>query len=938
MRGSRNGRRGLTIHLVRTIVCGALVAGWPGAPRALALSISDVSPDFPFGATFDNMDGRIPGIVIDPTNDSILYATTEWAGVWKSTNGGHAWSQASAELRNGLVAESAYPNLAIDAENPQRLLFASQDKDGRANNLCQKGCAFGGLWISRNGASSWQHVDLCSTLLQPDGISSVVFSSGQPFVATNCGIWTTEDAQLSNGTWRQLPLPRGVSPAGTILAAASNGGRQTIFGCLGGGNKVYRSLDLGQTWDAGVDLGGRCTGLDVAPLPMEFQPSTSVSIHFTSDGKAFEVSVVDHDFATRQDLGFAGAPQPGGSGRSGVWVAPLDGAPGAGPKAGSDFDVFVAENLAFYHYLGNNQWSGRFNIHDDTWWLAFPRSYNPTASSCPLFAANDGGVYLNQPSACDFSQFVDASSGLHVQWGNKMTGVYFPNLDLNQELCLLENGGRPCPQLYLPTTDDDTFIDQSIPNCLVSVFGICLIPGPPNRYWTTLKDGLGDAGVVLVDQAQPGLALACRNGNYHMFVGVNGSLPIDSTPYYDITPNDSWPGIGDPTIEGIKVIQTMPNESPSPLGDYLAIVSPWENDDNKCVENHNCGNDQIVRNQSAADQSKAQSSWADTSPSTHFGPGQIAGIYPSGGHGNLTIYVLTSNNGGVSYSGYPWGPGQVWKGQSINGNAVTSWLPAMGTGLIRAYNLQINPYDPSELYAVDLGPPDPAQRSIKVSHDGGTTWNPVSVLKDISTNYGEFDFDSGNFSFGVNYFDKEIFGNQCPLTDMVFLRDDPEIRFAALYPGGVAFSRDEGKHWMALDATDASASHQPIELPQSAFYDPSINLFGNSSLFVALQGKGLERIDAPYATLEGGQLVFCPSCVHLVGEIHQIQALVSGADGAVSLGLGADGMWRGSVLFDVAHTDDVAYVFLVDGVPTRRYHHEITRTERNSGLAVLSSQ
>ena len=89
----------------------------------------------------------------------------------------------------------------------------------------------------------------------------------------------------------------------------------------------------------------------------------------------------------------------------------------------------------------------------------------------------------------------------------------------------------------------------------------------------------------------------------------------------------------------------------------------------------------------------------------------------------------------------------------------------------------------------------------------------------------------------------------CSMTQMLFPPGLPQLRFAILYPGGVAFSGDGGDSWIPLNATNSQPSQQPIELPQSAFYDPSVNAAGNSSLYVALEGKGVKRIDAPFATL-----------------------------------------------------------------------------------------
>lgn len=382
VRGILLQRASLAIYLPTFLALSLLLL----AELSLAqVNSVDVSPDFPFGAPNTNMDGRIPGIVLDPTNNSILYADGEWTGVWKSVDGAHTWQQSSTGLRNGITQENAYPNLAIDATNSQRLLYATTSKDGRGF-ICT-GCRFGGLWVSVNGAASWQHVNLCSVNPPPnnvDNVASVVFSSGRPFVATDCGIWTTTDASLQTGWSPLLTLPTGVSPGGTIFAPSSYG--QTLFACLGDGTRVYRSLNLGQTWDAGVDVGGRCTGLAVAPLAGEFQPSTSVVIHSTSapvnsgpgnppGSNALEVTLVNHNSTQPQNLGFA-QKAVNGSGRSGVWAvrrtAPLGGA--TGPAV--SYDVLAADNLQFYRYTGSNQWSGAFPVHGDSWWMEFPNTYD----------------------------------------------------------------------------------------------------------------------------------------------------------------------------------------------------------------------------------------------------------------------------------------------------------------------------------------------------------------------------------------------------------------------------------------------------------------------------------------------------------------------------------------------------------------------------------
>jgi len=454
-------------------------------------------------------------------------------------------------------------------------------------------------------------------------------------------------------------------------------------------------------------------------------------------------------------------------------------------------------------------------------------------------------------------------------------------------------------------------------------------------------DNLGDSSEILVDPALPGVTLAVRNGTYNL---RSGSQPPPGT---DITPPNAWIEIQTPGPGGIAEIMTLPDESPDPWGDFMVVESVFTPTSlsppgNGCLQNNTCGNDIIVRNQNASAEGK--NGWTDLSPGQDFGPGQIGAIAVSGGHLSPTVYVLTSNNPATNYQGTGLDKGMVLKGQIDSSGSIPQWRAVPGAGkqtVTRAYNLIVNPYDPNEVYVTDLG--DPAGRSIKVSRDGGDHWIPLPLLTDIATNHGEFQFTCGDFTaFGPGGFeDRQIFAAACPLTQMVFLRDHPEIRVAVLYPGGVAFSRDGGHDWIPLDVTHAQAAQQPIELPNSAFYDPQPNfLNGLTSLYVALAGRGLKRVDGPFATLEGGQVVFCPTCTAGGGSFAgdaEVRVVVGALGVSERLRRGADGLFRGTVLFDSAQLTSFDYHFEVNGSSTRSLRLNLTRAEIASGVTTLTN-
>jgi hypothetical protein len=642
----------------------------------------------------------------------------------------------------------------------------------------------------------------------------------------------------------------------------------------------------------------------------------------------YHTFVADFGSSTVTELGFLA--NPFGSGTPGVFVAPFASPPATKGPALS-YDVFVSDNLQFWHYHGDGSWHLLNGQHVDPWSMSFPSSYDPPHGFCRAFTATDGGVFArdsgSEPDGGCASNGVEdswvyASAGLHLAWVDTMAGVDEPALvqDLG---CLAEqtSDGIPCPVLYSPTADDDTWVSRA--------------GGAPGS-WRFLGAGLGDAGPVSIDPQAMGLALDSRNSNYHLLYDTSGQPPQAGAPYLDITPHPDARGISTPDLGYVTQIMGLPNAGNDPsVGDYLAFVAP---DSQGQCGSFGCTDEIVVRNTTAGYPGGTPSAgaWFDISPSGYLDPGrQFAAVRAGGGHANPTVYLLTSNVSSQPYSP-PYGPGQIWKGQIAGDGQVHGWQLAQGSpgaALGRAYNLFVNPYDPNELYATDL-----SDDQIKVSRDGGSTWQPISTLKDIATHYGEFDFDCGDFANSERYFDKEIFGNQCPLTDMRFLPDHPEIRVATLYPGGVAFSRDGGSHWMRIGVTHAQPFEQPIEMPQSAYYDPTPNLLtGHTTLFLGLEGRGIQRVDGPFPTLTVARIAYCRACVVGVPPAAAVSVLVPSLDQTIPLQLGSDGLFHGDAAFDGARVTSLDFQFVVDGQPTPLQHHDVDATEFANGVLDLSN-
>jgi hypothetical protein len=157
------------------------------APVLLAQKVFltyDVSPD---GSNFTGFSGandpagRIKSLIVDPTDDKILYAASEFGGVWKSTTGvtwvsganGHTTApdmkrvQASTGLRRGLTMNQT--SLAIDKSHHEHLLYATGEDDGRPTQ------SLGGLWVSLDAAGTWIHQNPCPS--SPISVVSVALTT-----------------------------------------------------------------------------------------------------------------------------------------------------------------------------------------------------------------------------------------------------------------------------------------------------------------------------------------------------------------------------------------------------------------------------------------------------------------------------------------------------------------------------------------------------------------------------------------------------------------------------------------------------------------------------------------------------------------------------------------------------------------------------------------
>ncbi len=977
-----------------------LILGGALAADAQVLKITDVSPDqsnFSYAVpALSTPAGRMKSMVIDPNNDAILYAGAEFSGVWKSTTGfksggpnfgaGDAgkmtWFQSSNGLRNGLT-QNQY-SLAVDPsvtgagsdgqKYSKRLLYATSDDDGRP------GEPEGGLWASTDAGANWTRVTpLCTSV--KDGISSVIFSGGQPFVATQCGVWTTTSADMTS-SWKPVTASL-IVLSGAFLA---DGGSASFFACMG--NLLLPASNAGAKFGLGVTLPGKCLAL--AAVPNAGKASTQALVVRSDTTTEQEVTLVDFGKSppTMKDLGFGPfANKNSGSGAPAIAAAlRIKGVSIPSPTPGFNYDVYAADSCAWFQYnpipisgitpawqmVAENSKhqcdDETTNIHADTWAMVFPSWYNTSLGICAAYAATDGGVFFTGgiaspapglPQSCATAPWYPAQAELHALENQRMTVITQVSLGYDSSFPLA---------IYMPTGDNDVFVGH-FANCTKEL-GHSVSCNFLPIAWQNLNAsgglGLGDAGLVLEDPYWPQQVLEVRNGHY---VAVNDPpLPASSSmpagTYTEIVePSPPLPsgaqfdaGLG---AGGISEVNTVPGETPTLPTDYLAI----QDDDPQVWESSppaGCDatkHDHILRNTTGSPPSATF--WTDLSD--FFLACDIVKVQPSGGHLTPIVYVMTnlandSSLPKISYpppeSGQTYGPQQIYRGVVVPLNktagtgTIKNWISVMGSGsgqLKEAEEFFVNPYDASELYALDL-----QDKVVMHTTNGGASWAEDNTLTDLATNHGEYNMGCYSSVGRPVESASDPFTNVCSFAWVAFDPFWPQARAAAMLYGGIAFSRDSGAHWIPLDVNDNNhfLSNNLTSGVNSVFIDAETQLPGlpanNQILYAGLHGYRLLRIEAPFRTLEAVNFAYNPAGTPCGAKplgsekaSECISVVIPTLGQTIELYKDQSGFFDGTAIFDLStlSSSTLTYYFVVNGTKTANATYTLTSADKANGVA-----
>jgi len=466
--------------------------------------------------------GRVNGIAVDPADNRIMYAASEWGGLFKSTDSSRTWVHL-----NGHVPHATW-DIAVDPANSQRL-YATSFYDGRVNSIA-------GINISTDGGVTWSKPP---TAVPPEGSCASPEDRDQPhafgiaidpeqpthvFIGTNCGLAASND---SGATWRFIdPSPDDAADYVWDVVVHDGG---IIDLCGDDGHQ--RSINDGASWTTATPGGqplpsGRCS---IAASPDESH------VLFAAAGKKFIYDSVDGGQTWPQSYA---NPKPQGripfvatNKRTGaaydLWfgdvrlnrrrcTTPAPGSPGGTPRcAGS--------------------WSADFSTaagaHNDAGDIAFATT-QPDA--CPLLFSSDGGVYFNTKTtnpACHSPLWRQPDRTPQALWNMDMAGV--------------KDSGTGKVGLYFGNQDTGTFGTTDA--------------GVAEPSWNNPDccDGFGMAG----EKSRVLSTVCCWSPGRQTRLSLSQSGLVGSTPV------DQYPAGEE--IRGFEQLDTLQNFGPD---DYVVLT------------------------------------------------------------------------------------------------------------------------------------------------------------------------------------------------------------------------------------------------------------------------------------------------------------------------------------------------------------------------------
>jgi photosystem II stability/assembly factor-like uncharacterized protein len=800
----------------------------------------------PTNSNIDSTGGRVNHL--GRATNNILYAASEFGGLFKSTDAGRSWVRLDAHLPTRTMSVEASP------ANPN-LVIATSLYDGRVNSLA-------GINISRDGGVTWSKPlstrppsGFCSNspnVNEPSafGIAFDPQNAAHIFVGTNCGLAKSTDGGLNwtfinPGLAVITPFPA-ARAVGVVDVVVHHGG--IIDTCGFDGHR--RSTDGGVRW-VGAASGG-------IPLPagicsIAVSPDESSVLFATVGTKIFETDngggswntefvnprpqghvpfVVTNKRQGRNfDLWFGDVLlyrarcvtpiTPGPDARcppSGAWTKSGTGAhpdmgnvvftdptrfnltacrrdcTNAETSCESDCDESLASCMSHVGEPGEplasqcNQSASRCRAKCTSDLNACNTNCNRPREGCPFVLSNDGGTVINtvtEPPACHTPKWIESEVPPRGLWLWSLNGANIPNSRIREAL-------------YMGAQDNGPFAT--------------LDAGAATPNWTHL--GIGDSFDVAADSTQVVHSDCCfgsprDNQVFRRNPGMTGGGQIPNYPP-GLVPRFFFPdviarfGANRYAMVTTKGIFATQNISATPIG------------------------------------------WTSLGTNT---PTNACGLWAAGPQSNPTFFAVTGFCAGFF--------GDLLR---YNGTSATqTWQKVpLPSGSFGVGVFAVDPNNPNRLFVSVFN--STGQNMFRTAN-GGITWTADPALDSLMTSAGAFQLTVTN-------------AGTLPYTQPTLVAFDPNNTnnlVAGAADAGIFLSRNNGATWTTLTNNSGDVANPVIPRPHWAYFDRECSQY---NIYVGTQGRGAWRFS--YRDTEGTTVSSCqarcdsslPECQSRCDEVH----------------------------------------------------------------------
>jgi photosystem II stability/assembly factor-like uncharacterized protein len=789
----------------------------PPAANSQTFSIREINPTRSNIGGNNATGGRVNHL--GRATDTVIYAASEFGGLFKSTDAGRTWTRLDSHLPTRVSDVKASP------ADPGRVI-ATSIYDGRINS-------FAGINVSSDGGATWTKPAsatppsptfclVIGSFSEPSAFG-IAFDPENPthvFVGTNCGLAASTDGGLS---WTLINPGPGNSAREVRGVVVHHGG--IIDTCGGSGHR--RSVDGGATW-TGAQAGGQ-------PLPdgncsIAASPDESYVLFATAGTLIFETDsgggtwntkftnprpqgrvpfVITHRRQGRNfDLWFGDVdlfraacttpanPSPGGAPRcpaSNTWTLSGKGAhvdmgdvvftnpprfnvpacthacTDARTSCNSDCDGFREQCMSDVGTPGGPLPFQCAQAFQSCQGLCTTRFHSCTVNcnrpqeGCPLVMSSDGGAYVNtltQSPACQTPLWTQPDVTTRGLWLWSLSGGNIPN-SLSREA------------LYMGSQDNGAFAT--------------LNAGAASPAWTNPEGG--DIFDVVSDSAQVVHTICCFVGStrenrvFRRNPGMTGGDQIPNYPpgtvptshFQDVIARFGPNRYAMVTTSGVFVTQ---NINANPITWTQLGINPPKN---------GCG------------------------------------LWVAGLPANPTFFVLSAMFGicpgdfGVTLTRY--------SGTSSTGQWQTIVIPPgfnVGVGVFA-----VDPNNANRLFISALG--DTSVHMLR-STDGGATWQPDTALDALMTGGGTFRMRTLT-SVGSSLL-------TYPYVQPTLVAFDPNNYnnlLAGAADAGIFLSQNNGGSWTALTNNSGDSGNPVVPRPHWAYFNRECSRY---NIYVGTQGRG----------------------------------------------------------------------------------------------------